>query len=271
MTAQNETIAGQNAQIKEQNAKITVARNVATRRYESAVNAFNVLVTDVDKKLADRMGTEDLRKALLENAAKGLTALIEGGREGRYADRTLVAAYRQMGEVHQRLGDTKSALKNFALAVEQAHRVRREAEAPAAVPGDRRAADRDLGRALDKLAGILVQAGRSDDAIKAIDEAVALFTALVAEKDDAEARADLAAARARRATILMLRGDSRRAIKDCAAALTARRRSPRRSSSRAPPRTPRSACGPTPPASTRWPGSSSAPAGPSYSRAATRR
>jgi serine/threonine protein kinase len=222
---------------EEQRKEAVTARNVARNRYDTAVAAYNVLVTDIDKKLADRAGMQDLRKKLLEKASEGLQQLIAGGGEERIkADRTLVAAYRQMGEVYQILGDTAKARDNFNKAVLQASLVQMDArtaveraqqtapEQVATATAEKRAADRDLGRSLDKLAGIHLQAGDSKAALDAIDSAIKLFEKLAEDPNDAEAQKDLAAAKARRATILMNRGNTRKALEDCNAALAVRQK-----------------------------------------------
>ena len=208
------------AEARRQEARAVTLGEVATGRYAKAVAAYNVLVNDIDKKLADRAGLQDLRKTLLLNATEGLQKLAAGEQAGG-ADRTLVAAYRQMGDVYQLLGDTAKARGHFQQAVEQATRVQADARKDGTA-ADKRAADRDLARSLDKLAGILVQAGKSDDALDAVERAIKLFDALAADKADAEAQADLAAARARRAAIRGERGQTGKALEDIDAALAAR-------------------------------------------------
>ncbi len=216
--AANRELENKNAELQVEKEKVEVARNAATKRYDRAVRAYGVLVHDIDKKLAGSIGMENLRRTLLLNATEGLKQLIAD--EGKFgADRTLVAAYRQMGDVYQRLGNTPQAHENFKTAVDRAREVRKDATSAA----DKRAADLDLGRSLDRLSGIFMQAGKTDDALKAIDEAIGLFTPYAADPKDTEAQTGLAEARARRSTIKMERGDSRGALKDCAAALAARK------------------------------------------------
>src|SRR5579883_1162576 len=218
--ARNRDIEARNKAIEEQNKKIDEARKLASDRYENAVKAYNMLVYDIDKRLTDRAGLQELRKTLLVNATKGLKQLVAGQKEGHIvADRTLVAAYRQMGEVYQLLGDTDNARENFKRAVELAKKVQSEA-----LPGDKRVADRELGRSYAKLAGIHQQAGQTQPALVAIDEAIALFEKLAEDKADTESQKDLAAAKAQRATILMERGKTGQAFEDCKDALTMRQR-----------------------------------------------
>jgi serine/threonine protein kinase len=221
VTEKGEQIGAQNMKITAQNVRIEVGRKLATQRYEKAVAAYNVLVNDIDKKLADRAGTHDLRKTLLLNATDGLKQLVaEEGPDS--ADHTLVAAYRQMGDVYQRLGETAKARENFQLAVDRARNVHSEAQK--GTDADRRAADHDLGRSLDKLAGILLRAGDTKTALERIDEAIAVLTPLAEDKTNIAAQQDLAAARARRAEILLERGETGKAILDSDAALAVRKR-----------------------------------------------
>lgn len=220
VTEMNTEITGKNREIELQNKKINEARKLASDRYENAVKAYNMLVYDIDKKMADRAGLQGLRKTLLLNATIGLKQLVEGRGEGHItADRTLVSAYRQMGEVYQLLGDTAQARKYFGEAVTLAMEVQREA-----LPGDKRAADRELGRSYAKLAGIHQQAGQTQPAREAIKEAIKLFEQLAQDKTDTEAQKDLAAAIAQQATIGMEQGKTGQALEDCKDALTRRQR-----------------------------------------------
>ncbi|MBN9122941.1 MAG: protein kinase, partial [Planctomycetes bacterium] len=148
---------------------------LVTERYDRAVGAYNVLIKEVDKRFANQIGMEKLRREILEKARDGLQKLTRAGREGRFADRTLVSAYRQLGDVYLRLNDTAEAHKHFALAVEQADRVLDDAEKAPAGPNtaaDRRAAALDLGRSLVALAEVLDRQSKSDAAKTAIDRAV---------------------------------------------------------------------------------------------------
>jgi hypothetical protein len=198
--ARIEQIETQNELIKAQYLKIESARAVAVGRYDKAVAAYNVLIADIDKKLADRAGLQELRKTLLWNAAEGLKQLVAGeGKSG--ADRTLVAAYRQLGELYLLLGETGMARANFQLAVDRAGDVLTAAEQGASA-ADRRAASRDLGRSLYALSGILLVTGDTKGALGAINKAITRFTALAEDPTDAAAQQDLAGAKARRAKIL---------------------------------------------------------------------
>ncbi len=229
VTDQEKKTAAQRDRAEDQEKKTEVQRaravnlgEVATGRYAKAVAAYNVLVNDIDKEMADRAGTQDLRTTLLLAATDGLQKLVAGEATGG-ADRTLVAAYRQMGEVYQLVGATAKARASFQHAVEQATRVQADARTNGTT-ADKRAADRDLGRSHDKLGGIYLQAGDTKAALEAVDRAIALFEALAEDATDAEAQKDLAAARVRRAAIRVERGQTGKALEDCDAALAARQK-----------------------------------------------
>jgi serine/threonine protein kinase len=189
-------------------------RDVAAARYEGAVGAYNTLVSDIDKKLKDRGGMQDVRKKLLLDATAGLNKLIAGGGGAKgAADRTLVAAHRQMGEVYQLIGDTKKAGESFAQAVAIAAEARK-----VALPGDARAAERDYAKALEKQATNFARAGDSRAALAKLEEAVEVFKKLAADKTDAQAQQDLAEAQKERAKVLMEQGKTSRALDDVSAA-----------------------------------------------------
>jgi serine/threonine protein kinase len=215
---QRDAVVEQEKKTEQQRARAVALGGVATKRYEKAVAAYNLLVNGIAKKLGDKMGMQDIRRDVLLRATDGLSTLLKD--EGNVgADRTLVAAYRQMGEVYQLLGETAKARVNLKLAVDKALLVRGEA-----APNEFRAADLDLGRSLDKYAGVLVEAGNSEEALTKIDEAIKLFGVYAADPTDTEAQKDLAAARVRRAKIKMEQGDTRGAQDEAAKALAVRRK-----------------------------------------------
>jgi len=194
------------------------ARKVAQQRYELAVEAFNTLVTDIQEQLADRAGTQELRKKLLEQAEHGLTALTDGaGAERIGADRTLVLANRKLGDVYRLLGDTRKAREKYRKAVDMA------VEVLATKPADRKA-KQELGRSRVKFALIHLQAGDTGAARKECEASLILFRhALDEVPTDREASADLAGAQDLLSEILMERGEITRAAEACLAGLTTRR------------------------------------------------
>ncbi|HEY1189420.1 MAG TPA: protein kinase, partial [Gemmata sp.] len=129
---ESEEVKRQKALVDLESARVTVARNLARERYKRAVATYNTLIRDLDKKLSDRENMQATRERLLLDATEGLKKLVEGKAEGEAgADSTLVAAYRQMGEVYQIIGKTDLAKKQFARSVEMAEAVKKEADAPA--------------------------------------------------------------------------------------------------------------------------------------------
>jgi serine/threonine protein kinase len=215
-------VADQERKTNVQRARAEALGDIARGRYAKAVDAYNVLVKDIDKEFADLAGMQDVRRTLLTNAIAGLEKLIEGGGGQAGADATLVAAHRQMGDVYLLLNKSEKARQQFQLAVDRARDVRDEVrpDAPVSV---KRAADRDLGRSLDRLAEALLRTGETGRAVKQIDEAVAVLGALAEDKTDTTAQADLAEAKARRAAILRQRGETGRAIRDADDALAVRK------------------------------------------------
>jgi serine/threonine protein kinase len=217
--AQEKKTAAALVQVKEEEARTRQQRAIAVARYEKAVDAYTVLINDVDKQFAKRAGMQDLRESLLANSIKGLDQLIQGGGGQSGADRTLVAAYRQMGDVYQMLGETAKAWVRYDAATKLARAVRDESRKGTAA--ERRAADLDLGRSLCRLAAAHLTAVESKAALAAADEAIALLAPLAADAADAEAQAALADARQLRAKILRERGDTGGAIRASEDALAA--------------------------------------------------
>ncbi|MCI0702621.1 MAG: protein kinase [Planctomycetia bacterium] len=210
--AERDKVVEQKKETEEQRKQAVAARDVARGRYEKALSAYNTLVYDIDRRLGDRAGMQELRETLLLRATDGLQSLIAGAGEDRLpADRTLVAAYRQMGEVYQMLGKTAKAQEQFRKAVLKAIEVQTEAK----TPSEKRAADRDLAQALDKLAGIYLLAGDTATALETVNNAIRLFEKLAQDQTDVESQQGLAAARARRAAILLERGETTKATEDC--------------------------------------------------------
>ncbi len=176
------------------------ARDVARERYELAVEAFNTLVTDIQKQLADRVGTQEFRASLLKKAQEGLNKLLKGARaEHIGADRTLVAAHRQMGDVCLSLGNTREARKEYDEAVRMAERVLKQHP-------DKMEAKRDLGRSLVAIAEAHHQAGDTAAASETCEHALSLFRVILQANPDREATEDMASAENRLADILMERG-----------------------------------------------------------------
>jgi serine/threonine protein kinase/tetratricopeptide (TPR) repeat protein len=217
VTLEQSRTAAALAQVTQEQQKTEAARAVARARYDLAVAAFNTLVTDIQRQLADRAGTQEMRQRLLQQAQHGLKALLEGAGADRIgADRTLVAAHRQMGEVYQLLGNTRAARQELAAAVRMAATI--HAANPDAT------ATRDLAQALVKLAELQLQAGNSTAAQSDCESAIELYRGLLDSTTEPEAvREELAAAQDELAEILLTRGQSERAATLCRDALHIRR------------------------------------------------
>jgi serine/threonine protein kinase/tetratricopeptide (TPR) repeat protein len=203
--------------VTEEKKNTEVARKIAQERYELAVQAFNTLVTDIQKQLADRAGTQEFRAKLLTQAQKGLTELLKGaGGDHIGADRTLVAAHRQMGEVYQILGNTQEARREYDEAVRVARVVLSRTQTSWE-------AKRELGRSLLKVAEINLYAGDTAEARKAAQEARKLFQEVADTRpDDHEASADVATAEDQLSDIFMERGEVGPATEHADAALKMR-------------------------------------------------
>jgi len=221
VTLEQRRTAAALAQVTAEQHKTEAARAVARARYDLAVAAFNTLVTDIQRQLADRAGTQEMRQRLLQQAQHGLKALLEGaGAERIGADRTLVAAHRQMGEVYQLLGNTRDARRELAAAARMATTLHK------AQPDE--TTTRDLAQTLVKLAEVQLQAGNTTAAQSDCESAIELYrAALESTTDPATVREELASAQDWLAEILLTRGQSDRAATLCREALAIRRQAAR--------------------------------------------
>jgi serine/threonine protein kinase/tetratricopeptide (TPR) repeat protein len=218
-------VTKQKAQTEEQHAAAQAARDVARARYDAAVKTYNTLVFDMQRRLGDRAGNEDLRRNLLLQAQEGLQGLIkDSGVERIGADRTLVAAYRQLGDVYLLLGNTREARKEYETARNMAIEVLTKAQERRAA-ADEWAARRALGQAYLRLANVHIQAGNTTAAKSACENGLDLINqAIKARPTDEEAREDLAAAQDQLAEVLIERGETSAAAELCRSALDIRRK-----------------------------------------------
>ena len=98
------------AALVKQTQMTELERQDAIAARDATVRAYNVMVFDIQRQLADRTGTHELRRSLLKNAVGGLLELLQKRKSSESGmDRTLVAAYRQMGDVYQFVGNSRSA------------------------------------------------------------------------------------------------------------------------------------------------------------------
>jgi serine/threonine protein kinase/tetratricopeptide (TPR) repeat protein len=225
-TANNTLVAlsDQKNKTEQQYQDAQAARGLAEKRYKAAVDAFNTLVFDIQLQLADRAGTQDLRQNLLIKAQEGLNGLLQGsGAEKMGADRTLVAAHSQMGEVYQLLGKTREARGEYEQAVRLAVEVliraqeRRSSE-------DEWDAKQALGHSSIRLADSLLQTGNVAAAKRACETAVDLMEqTLKLRPDRRRASENLALARDQYADVLIERGETQAAAEQCRIALELRR------------------------------------------------
>jgi eukaryotic-like serine/threonine-protein kinase len=215
---ERDTVTLQKAEIVKQKDAIEDARKVAQERYELSVQAFNTLVTDIQKLLASRTGTQEFRAKLLKKAQDGLNALLKGaGAERIGADRTLVAAHIQMGNVYHILGNTLEARKQYDDAVKMAEDVLNQRK-------DSWEAKRDLGNALLSQSEIRLHLGDTAGARTSCERACGFLRDVLKENPgDPEAVANVAAAEDQLADILMERGETEAATEQSEAALKARR------------------------------------------------
>src|SRR5205823_14043681 len=99
------------------------AGDVARRRSQMTLDAFNDMVVGIQNKLQVRPGTQELRKELLGKAREGLRKLLaEAERQGN-PDSTLVAAHVRLGDVELLLGDTQAAKAGYEEGHELARRL----------------------------------------------------------------------------------------------------------------------------------------------------
>ncbi len=201
------------------------ARDVARERYGAAVKAFNTLVVNIQQTLADRAGTQDLRRELLVEAQAGLQKLIDkGGAEKIGGDRTLVAAHRQMGDVYQLLGNTREALKELQQAVQLAINVLIDAQTRKSNI-EEKDARQDLGISSIRLAEIQLQAGNTAAAKRACETALEMLRKVLEhDANDCGALENLALAQNQFGDVLIERGETTAAEKQCREALDVRRK-----------------------------------------------
>jgi eukaryotic-like serine/threonine-protein kinase len=238
-------LESQKKQTDDQRTAAEEARDVARDRYAAAVDAFNLLVSDIQRQLADRAGTQDLRRNLLVEAQKGLQGLLNGSGDDKIgADRTLVVAHRLMGDLHQSLGNTQKAREQYLESVSRAVKVlviTRKARGEylesvskadkvlvitkqQQLDNDVWEASQELGLSNIRLADIQLQAGNTTLAERACKNALDLFEpALKQRPNDRGAREYLATALDQFGDILIEQGKTVEATERCRAALDIRR------------------------------------------------
>jgi hypothetical protein len=146
-------------QATKERGEVEEARDQARQRTRLALDAFNLMVFDVQHKLENRPGTRELRQDLLRNARQGLRQLLREAQRQGNPDSTLVWAHFAMGDVELLLGNTQTARKQY----EEAHELaRRLAEAD---PQNAQA-QRALSVSFTKLGEVRRQLGKTSQAVE---------------------------------------------------------------------------------------------------------
>lgn len=225
---------------KKEFSRAEEARDEARDRYDAAVKAFNVLVVDIQRQLADRAGTQDLREKLLVKAKEGLLRLIDKskGKEGIkgggsenigtkqkiVADRTIVAAYRQLGDVYRLLGKTHEARIEYQKSVSTVIDLLETAQANK-LTDEEWVAREEWGLSEVQLASVQLEAGNTAAARRACETALDQFQQVLKHRpDDRTALENLASAQDQFADVLIERGETAAANKQCIATLEVRRK-----------------------------------------------
>lgn len=201
------------------------AQAQAEKRYKTTVKMFNKIVVDIQQRLADRAGTQEFRQELLRAAQEELHDLLkEAEADHITADRTLVAAHRQLGDVLQHLGHTSEARLEYQESVKKAVEVLLEAN-KRQVDSDVWEAKQDLGLSNLRLAEIQLLAGDTAAARRASENARDLFKeTLNLRPNDRTAQENMAKALDQFGDILIERGETSEADRQCRAALDIRRK-----------------------------------------------
>ena len=194
----------------------TAAKETAAKRSRIALEAFDLIVKDVQDQLADRAGTQALREELLRRAQQGLQKLLDtAGGDQLPADHTFFTAYARMGDLRLALGDTAGAFREYAQAVAVA---RNEVERH---PDDLQG-KRDLGAGLARQAEAYLRTGDTAKAQKAAEVSLLVRIEVRAAAPDRDARRELAAGYRQKAAVLLELGNTAAALEACRAGLTLR-------------------------------------------------
>jgi tetratricopeptide (TPR) repeat protein/tRNA A-37 threonylcarbamoyl transferase component Bud32 len=198
-------------------AQVIEARDAAAQRSHLALNAFGIIVQEVQDQLEDRAGTQALRQELLRRAQQGLQELLTTAAGDKLpADHTCFTAFARMGDLRIALGETREARAEYEQAVDIARR--RLKDHPADVEGKR-----DLGAGLARLAEAHLLTGNSTAARTASDESLRVRTeVLTATPKDRAARRELAAGHRLAAAVQLELGNTAAALTACRAGLALR-------------------------------------------------
>ncbi len=109
--------------VREYREQLASAKQEAEDNAQLALQTLNELVIDIQRRLADFPGTHKLRKDLLQHAVTNLEGLADRLIQRTTADRSLVAALRELGDMFHRIGGpdaTEEASRLFSRAQQTA-------------------------------------------------------------------------------------------------------------------------------------------------------
>jgi len=177
----NADLAAKNAELADEQAKVE-------ERFELAQKAIALFHTGVSEEmLLQNAEFKELRTKLLKQAA-GFYADLEkllAGQTDAKSRQALAAAYFQLGELTNKIGDKKEALAIHRKALA----LRRELAAADRADAETRL---DVARSLDKMGGLLRATGDNAGALAGFDEQREIATALEAEHSTDAVRVVLA-------------------------------------------------------------------------------
>jgi tetratricopeptide (TPR) repeat protein/tRNA A-37 threonylcarbamoyl transferase component Bud32 len=177
----NADLAAKNAELADEQAKVEA-------RFELAQKAIALFHTGVSEDmLLKNAEFKELRTKLLNEAAgfyKELEGLLAGQTDAK-SRKALAAAYFELGELTDKIGDKTEAL----VVHRKALTLRRELAAAEGADAETRL---DVARSLDKLGGLLEQTGDNAGALAALEEERHLAEGLEAEHPTDAVRSALA-------------------------------------------------------------------------------
>ena len=192
-----------NAKTKEVEATLVIVG----QRTKMLGEAYGEFVFDIQNLLENRPGTQDLRRALLEQARTGLKKILDEARKQGSPDHTLVVSHFRMGDIEQQLGNTLAAKKEYQAGHEMAVRFA-DADPKNAV------AQRDLGVGFDKLGDVMLLLGQTKEALDFYQKALVICQRLAdADPKNAQAQRDLSVGHWKMASVFQQEHDYTRAIK----------------------------------------------------------
>ncbi len=158
---------------------------VVGQRTKMLGDAYGDFVFDIQSMLENRPGTQDLRRALLEQARTGLKKILDEARKQGSPDHTLVVSHFRMGDIEQQLGNTLAAKKEYQAGHELAKQLA-DAEPKNAL------AQRDLSLGFENLGNVTLRLGQTKDALDFYQKGLMVSQRLAdADPKNAQAQRDL--------------------------------------------------------------------------------